>query len=138
MQGCTGVSAAGLNQLQQCMRLRYLDLSATQVVGLGFLELRRAPKKGDGVCVSRTRACLSGLGSDLTLRSDTSPRGVWSQESLRALCAHDRSAACPKGFIAHSTDAEPCIMQWPAVLHAASVPGRLWCGAVIGDRVQRL
>ena len=58
MQGCTGISAAGLGQLQQCMRLRYLDLSETQVVGLGFLQLRSAPEKGEGVCVRMTRGLL--------------------------------------------------------------------------------
>ena len=47
MQGCTGLSAAGLSQLRQCKRLQYLDLSGTQVVGLGFLQLHSASEKGE-------------------------------------------------------------------------------------------
>lgn len=51
LQGCTGLSAAGLSQLRQCKRLQYLDLSGTQVVGLGFLQLHSAPEKGEDIAV---------------------------------------------------------------------------------------
>jgi len=52
VQGCTGLSAAGLSQLKHCKRLQYLDLSGTRIVGLYFLEIRdvsldfAGPKKG--------------------------------------------------------------------------------------------
>ena len=39
LQGCTALSAAGLHRLQRCRRLKHLDLSGTNVVSLGFLEM---------------------------------------------------------------------------------------------------
>ena len=49
LQGCTALSAAGLRHLQRCRRLKHLDLSGTNVVGLGFLEVTDPPRKLDGV-----------------------------------------------------------------------------------------
>lgn len=45
LQGCTALSAAGLYNLQRCQRLRHLDLSGTNIVSLGFLEMADPPRE---------------------------------------------------------------------------------------------
>ena len=52
LKGCTALSAAGLRHLQCCRRLRHLDLSGTNIVSLGFLEIADPPRKLDGVVKS--------------------------------------------------------------------------------------
>ncbi len=42
LQGCNGVSAGGIFKLQHCRRLRYLDLSGTEVIALFFLGIHAA------------------------------------------------------------------------------------------------